>query len=165
MSLNRKTKAQRGSQKPMRKTFPHKETSEETCTQADYDPKQKSTIQQKDWPRKRSLVQTAVHSRKTDRESEKQKTNRKSRCLRDPYFPLISDCNLISNEFVRTYWASAIASASNVQGKLESLEVWIACICKSRHPLINAMLRKYRFHRNLCFIIISMSWQGIIFSQ
>ena len=79
-------------------------------------------------------------------------TNRKLRCPRDPYFILISDWNLIPNGFVRTYWASLIASASNVQRRLESPEAWIAHICKSKHPLINAMLRRYRFlNRNLFF--------------
>ena len=64
----------------------------------------------------------------------------KSRCPRNPCFLLIFDWNLIPNEFVRTCWASAIACASNVQRRLESPEAWIAHICKSKHPLINAML-------------------------
>ncbi len=53
---------------------------------------------------------------------------------------------------MRTCWANAIASASNVQGRLETLEVWMARTCKSKHPLINAMLQRYRFlNRNLNF--------------
>ena len=53
---------------------------------------------------------------------------------------------------MRTCWASAIAFASNVQRRLESPEAWIAHICKSKHPLINAMLRRYRFlNRNVTF--------------
>jgi len=73
------------------------------------------------------------------------KTDRKSRCPRDPYVPSIFNRNLITHELVRTCWASSIAYAGNVQGRLESLQVWIIRICKPRHPLINAMFRRYRF--------------------
>ena len=77
---------------------------------------------------------------------------------------MIFDRNLISNELVRTCWASSIAYASNVQGRLQSLQVWITRICKPRHPLINAMLRRYRFlNRNLFYFDVLVGYRCFFF--
>ena len=50
------------------------------------------------------------------------------------------------------HFGSASSGQCGVHHGEESPEAWIAHICKSRHPLINAMLRRYRFlNRNLIF--------------
>ena len=65
---------------------------------------------------------------------------------------------------VRTCWASSIAYAGNVQGRLESLQVWIIRICKPRHPLINAMFRRYRFlNRNIFYFDALVGYRCFFF--